>query len=34
LFEIDGLGEKESLEVLRVVASKLSVKTKVIKKTI
>ncbi|GIW64098.1 MAG: 50S ribosomal protein L16 [Patescibacteria group bacterium] len=34
LFEIDGLEEKESLEVLRVVASKLSVKTKVIKKTI
>jgi large subunit ribosomal protein L16 len=30
LFEIDALGEKESREVLRVVASKLSVKTVVV----
>lgn len=32
LFEIDGLSDKESREVLRVVASKLSVKTKVVTK--
>lgn len=34
LFEIDGLSEQESAEVLRIVASKLSVKTKLVKKTI
>ncbi|GAB4219028.1 MAG: 50S ribosomal protein L16 [Candidatus Microgenomates bacterium] len=34
LFEIDGLNEQESMEVLRVVASKLSVKTKIVKKII
>lgn len=34
LFEIDGLSDKESREVLRVVSSKLSVKTKVINKQI
>ena len=30
LFEIDGLSDKESLDVLRAVSSKLSLKTKVI----
>lgn len=34
LFEIDGLSDKESREVLRIVSSKLSVKTKVINKQI
>jgi len=34
LFEIDGLSRDESLEVLRTVASKLSVKTKVVSKTV
>jgi LSU ribosomal protein L16P len=34
IFEIDGLSKEESLEVLRVVASKLSVKTKVVSKNI
>ncbi|MCS6956341.1 MAG: 50S ribosomal protein L16 [Patescibacteria group bacterium] len=32
LFELDGLSKKESLDVLRIVSSKLSVKTKVISK--
>lgn len=34
LLEIDGLGEKEAREVLKNIASKLSVKTKVVKKYI
>lgn len=34
LFEIDGLSRDESLEVLRHVASKLSVKTKVVSKIV
>lgn len=32
LFELDGLSHTESLDVLKVVASKLSVKTKVVTK--
>lgn len=34
LFELDGLNQDESIEVLRNVASKLSVKAKVVSKTI
>lgn len=32
LFELDGLGKEESIEVLRIASSKLSVKTKVVTK--
>jgi len=34
LFELDGLNKDESIEVLDTVASKLSVKTKIVSKTI
>ncbi|MCX7955735.1 MAG: 50S ribosomal protein L16 [Patescibacteria group bacterium] len=34
LFEINGLSKKESFDVLRVVSSKLSVKTKIVSKII
>ena len=34
LFEVDGLSKVESLEVLRIVSSKMSVKTKLISKLI
>lgn len=34
LFEIDGLGKDESVEVLKTVSSKLSVKTKIVSKNL
>lgn len=34
LFELDGLGKEESIEVLRIASSKLSVKTKVVTKNL
>lgn len=34
LFELDGLGKEESIEVLRIASSKLSVKTKVVTKSL
>ncbi len=34
LFEVDGLNQKESVDVLRTVASKLSVRTKILSKPV